>query len=190
MRTVGLTIKAVALVLAVSAVLAVVGAIVWGALEWMRNYPASVHVVPDFFHTRTDYEPPPVTASTPLEALAMNIMNWYNMTFLGATRFGSGLGTIAGAFWSLSMVRSYPRLARLLAGLVGGAVIGSRLAQILGPFPKTFILATICGAALGALTMALTPDKDRIPPLPEDDPEVSHEPNTGGLPAAPTDSAV
>src|SRR5262249_44014491 len=139
----------------------------------MRNFPAKVPVLPDFFHVKTDYEPPPVTAATPLEALAINFMNWYNITFIGATRFGAALGIISGALWSCSLIRSYPRIARLSAGLVGGALVGSRLAQILGPFPRTFIVVTICGAAIGALTLALTPNKDRIPPLPEDLPGVS-----------------
>lgn len=170
LRTVVAMVQSVTVVVAVTVGLAIAGAITWGVLEWMRNYPASVQVVPDFFHVRTDYEPPPVIASSALDEFALKIMNWYNMTFLGATRFGSGLGAIAGGLWSLSMVRSFPKPARLAAGLVGGALIGSRLAQILGPFPKTFIASIICGGIAGATIMALMPAQDRIPPLPDDEP--------------------
>ena len=173
MRTLQDTIKAVALVLAISLALALAGGILWGALEWMRNFPSRVPVLPDFFHVRTNYEPPPVTATTPLEALAINFMNWYNITFIGATRFGAALGVISGALWSCSLLKSYPRVARFTAGLLAGALIGSRLAQILGPFPRTFIAVTICGAALGALTVTITPSKDHIPPLPEEVPETT-----------------
>jgi len=166
LQTLKETIKAVSIVVSISLALAIAMAICWGCLEWMRNFPSRVPVLPDFFHTKTDYQAPPVTAATPLEAMAIDFMNWYNITFIGATRFGSALGIIAGAIWSCSLVRVYPRAARLCAGLVAGAFIGSRLAQILGPFPRTFIVATICGATLGALSMALPPS--RIPPLPED----------------------
>lgn len=167
------TIKALLLVAGTTAGSAIVMAIAWGALDWMRHFPAPVPVLPDFFHSRTRYEPPPSGAVTPLEALATSIINWYNLTFIGATRFGSGLGIIAGGIWSLTLVKGFPRVARVLAGLIGGALIGGRLALMLGSFPRTFLGSTICGALIGALIMMLVSDQKHIPELPDVGPRCS-----------------
>lgn len=163
-------LKAATLVVAMTVGLGLLMAVVWGALDWMRCFPAPVPVLPDFLQTTSRYVPPAASAAGPLEGLAVAVMNWYNLTFIGATRFGSGLGGLAGAILALALVGSararYPAVARVVAGLLGGAFIGGRLALMLGSFPRTFLWGTICGAVTGAAMLAASA-RESIPELPE-----------------------
>jgi hypothetical protein len=165
-------LEAATLVIGMTVGLGLIMAVVWGALDWMRYFPAPVPVLPDFLHTKSRYVPPAASASAPLESLAVAVMNWYNLTFIGATRFGSGLGMLAGAIWALAVVGStrarYPAAARAVAGLLGGAFIGGRLALMLGSFPRTLLWGTICGALIGAAMLAAGA-RESIPELPEAD---------------------
>jgi len=146
--------------------IAVAAGAVWGLVDWLRSYGSGIAAFPYFdrsnigleFHNR--YQPD--TFFGIIEAA----INWYNSTFRGGTRFGSGLGLMAGAFAVMGFYKERSIFIRALAGIVTGAEIGARFVLNLGSGVPLFLVGITIGAIIGGTYMAFgaAPSKaDNLP---------------------------
>lgn len=77
-------------------------------------------------------------------------LKWYNLTFIGAARYGSGLGIFIGAYLALASLRSRVLPAKVVAACLAGAFVGARLFLMVTSEPKMFL----AGACVGAVMLA------------------------------------
>jgi apolipoprotein N-acyltransferase len=124
---------------------------VWGIVDWLRNYGTGISPFPYFDHPQFQIE---------------DIINWYNSTFRGATRFGSGLGFIAGAFIVIGLFKEQRLPVRLLVGVATGMMIGTRSVLMLGSGAPLFVVGMIAGGIIGAINMAIGEAAGKALPLP------------------------
>jgi hypothetical protein len=147
--------------------LAVIAGAVWGLVDWLRTYGSGIAPFPYFdctqsgmeFHSR--YQPGTFFGTIEIA------INWYNTTFRGGTRFGSGLGFMAGAFVTMGFYKERDILVRTTAGVIIGAEIGARFVLNLGSGVPLFLVGVTIGAIIGGLYMGLgaVPSKARNLPL-------------------------
>ena len=148
-------------------VAAVVMGAVWGLVDWLRMYGSGINPFPYFDHVHYQAEPfRRQTAGTVLGVIE-DVNNWYNLNFRGATRFGSGLGWIFGAFVSMGLFSGRSLTLRVLAGLIAGAAIGSRSVLMLGSGAPLSLVGLITGATLGTLYMVFCAGPQKLATLPE-----------------------
>lgn len=147
-------------------VLALIFALVWAFAEGMRTYGISPLLLP--FSSLGQFQPRLQTTvnSNPLIMAFDNFLFFYNCAFPGANRLGSGIGIIAGAFWTLHRIphACIPRRAYL--GAIGGAVIGFRLMMMVSSSAAIVFGAMLVGAIGLALYMVSADQRPRIPDLP------------------------
>jgi hypothetical protein len=127
---------------------------VWGIVDWLRNYGMGVSPFPYFDHPQFQVETfRHQTAGTMLGGIE-DLINWYNATFRGATRFGSGIGYIAGAFIVFGLCKEQKLPLRLLVGAITGMMIGTRSVLMLGSGAPLFVVGLATGGIIGALYIA------------------------------------
>lgn len=147
-------------------VLALIFALVWAFAEGMRTYGISPLLLP--FSSLGQFQPRLQTTvnSNPLIMAFDNFLFFYNCAFPGANRLGSGIGIIAGAFWTLHRLphACIPRRAYL--GAIAGAVIGFRLMMMVSSSATVVFGAMLMGAIGIALYMVSADQRPRIPDLP------------------------
>jgi hypothetical protein len=95
-----------------------------------------------------------------------DLINWYNATFRGATRFGSGIGYIAGAFAVLEMCKKQNLALRLSIGTIAGMMIGTRSVLMLGSGAVLFVVGLIAGGIIGSIFTAIGEGSGLAKPLP------------------------
>lgn len=114
----------------------------WSFVDWLRNYGTAPLLLP--FMAGTEWKPV-------LDGKAYGefdkLVDLYNCSFPGFGRFGSGIGLIAGAFWSFSFIDSRCWIQRLTFGISAGAIAGSRLFLMFSSDWHMFLF----GLSLGAL---------------------------------------
>lgn len=154
------------LVIVVSIVAAVAGGAYWGVVDWLRNFGADVSFCPYFDQLQAQAVPVHVYASGSFTGCIEDLINAYNLAFRGATRFGSGLGMIAGAFIAMGYAGGKNLPCRTVTGLVAGSIIGARSALMLGSGVPIFIVGLVAGAVLAALYMVVCEGPARISKLP------------------------
>lgn len=139
---------------------------VWGVVDWLQSYGTGLSPFPYFDHSPFRAEPfHQRTGDTLLRSLA-DIIDWYNLNFRGATRFGSGLGLIAGAFMAMNLFSDKGIVSRTVAGALAGASIGARSVLMLGSGAPLFLLGFILGSIAGALYMMLCAGPPKFEALP------------------------
>lgn len=94
------------------------------------------------------------------------VIAWYNAVFPGYARFGSGLGILIAAFWTLNEVRSASVVTRLVGGLMCGAVIGGRSALMVSSSPRFVLTGIIIGSIGGAAYLIFSGRPSPFQPLP------------------------
>ncbi|MDR3613718.1 MAG: hypothetical protein P4L53_09125 [Candidatus Obscuribacterales bacterium] len=147
--------------------LAVFMGAVWGLVDWLRTYGSGTAAFPYFdqsqsgleFHNR--YQP------GTFFGFVETAVNWYNMSFRGGTRFGSGLGFMGGAFLVMGFYKERKVFVRTVAGMTVGAEIGARFALNLGSGVPLFLVGVTVGAIIGGLYMSFgaAPSKAKTLPL-------------------------
>lgn len=148
-------------------VAAIIMGAVWGIVDWLRAYGSGISLFPYFDHSHFQAEPFRRQTAGSLLGVVEDVINWYNLNFRGATRFGSGLGLIFGAFVAMGLFNGKNLPSRLTAGAIGGAAIGARSVLMLGSGAPLFLVGLSLGALVGILYMGLCAGKAKIPPLPE-----------------------
>ena len=132
------------------AVCALLMACFWTAVEAMRQFGVySPQAMSDQLHAvkiaegalRT-YDPQ--TFLGQIESA----LKWYNLTFIGAARYGSGLGIFIGAYLALASLRSRVLPAKVVAASVAGAFVGARLFLMVTSEPKMFLAGAFVGSVL------------------------------------------
>lgn len=146
--------------------IAVAAGAIWGVLEWLRNYGAAINPFPYFDKTTVLSVPFRVFSPDSLLGHVEDAINWYNTSFRGATRFGSGLGLIAGGFLSLNLARGKILACRVLTGAVCGLLIGARSALMLGSGAVFCLVGTVLGVVLAVVYMIYCGGKPTLPTLP------------------------
>lgn len=99
-------------------------------------------------------------------SLFSSFVHWYNMTFPGDARLGSGIGLIAGSFWGLFHIDNRFWVVRLSAGALTGMITGARVALMFTSNPAAFFNGAVIGALIVGTYMAIAAGKRRITPLP------------------------
>jgi hypothetical protein len=158
-------IKAVLFVVLPLALAVAMGA-VWGLVDWLRTYGSGIAPFPYFdcsqngleFHNR--YQPGTIFGIFEIA------INWYNMTFRGGTRFGSGLGLMVGAFVVMGFYKERGVLIRTFVGVISGAEIGARFALNLGSGVPLFLAGMTVGAIIGGFYMGFCAGPSRAKTLP------------------------
>lgn len=147
-------------------VLALLFALTWAFAEGMRTYEISPLLLP--FSTLGQFQPRVTTAvnSNPLIIAFDNFLFFYNCAFPGANRLGSGIGIIAGAFWTLHRIPHSCIPRRAFLGAIAGAVIGFRMMMMVSSSATIVFSATLLGAVSIALYMVAADQRPRIANLP------------------------
>ncbi len=167
-RTTKDILASVVTVLLCVAMSALLMACVWTAIEAMRQFGVysqealadqlrAVKVAEDSLRT---YD----TASFLGQIESM--LKWYNLTFIGAARYGSGLGIFIGAYFALISVRDRVLPARIVAAVLAGAFVGARLFLMVTSEPKMFLAGVILGAILFAAWSIWNSRQENLPDLP------------------------
>jgi hypothetical protein len=160
------TIRGAAIILVCALLSAVLMGLIWCVVDWLRYYGTGIKLFPFFEPTTGGDQPIHIYAPGTVFSAIEDVLIQYNAIARGASRFGTGLGLIAGAFLGLCLAPRRSAVARIVTGAVCGALVGGRLLIMLSSSPKLLLL----GAALGAvLVVAVTSiaARERIQPLPE-----------------------
>lgn len=140
--------RAIALILGTSALAALVLGGMWMLLGWMRFYGLETGVVAQASPLEiTDYQ------NNFLNATAYAI-DCYNRFFQGNSRFGSGLGLIAGACFALLFLKRSPRPAQITGILLAGSIVAGRFILTFTSEPLPFLASLVIGA-LGFFALSL-----------------------------------
>jgi hypothetical protein len=150
-------------------VAAIVGGAIWGIVDWLRTYGSGLSAFPYFDAAHYQAEPFRFEKPGTLMGSIEDLNNWYNLNFRGATRFGSGLGFIFGAFFAMTLFEQNSFAWRIVAGIIAGAAMGGRSALMLGSGARWSLIGYLVGASLGALYMVVSAAPARISKLPEYD---------------------
>lgn len=95
-----------------------------------------------------------------------SFLKWYNLTFIGAARYGSGIGIFIGAYFALSAVAEYKLSAKITASLIAGAFVGARLFLMVTSEPKMFLAGAILGALVFVAYRVFDSRQEKLPDLP------------------------
>jgi hypothetical protein len=151
-------VRAVAIVSINSFIAALVIGGAWLALGWMRFYGLETGVVAQALPLEhVDYH----NAVLNLTASAIDS---YNSFFQGNSRFGSGLGLMAGSCFSLLCFKRSPRSAQMLAVMLAGAIVAGRFCLTFTSSPAPFLVSIIVGA-IGFLAISWFA-REPLPALP------------------------
>lgn len=89
-----------------------------------------------------------------------------NCTFPGASRWGTGVGTLYAAFWTMHDTPPTCKVQRLVIGIVAGAIIGFRATLMISNSPVFIFACTLISTFGFALYMTLADRKPAIPRIP------------------------
>lgn len=152
--------------LLVPVTLAVLMGALWGLVDWLRNYGTGASALPYFDHLLFQLETFKMHAAGTIIGCIKEGINFYNLTFCGATRFGSGIGFVAGAFIVMGMFKKERLALRITAGAIAGAMIGARSALMFGSGTLVFLVGMSAGFIAGATFMAVDGHLGKALPLP------------------------
>ncbi|MBX9671088.1 MAG: hypothetical protein K2X93_26095 [Candidatus Obscuribacterales bacterium] len=130
----------------------------WVAVGWMRFYGIEVGVLPMALPVE------PYDYNNPFLALIGRALDFYNCTFQGNSRFGSGLGLITGASIALLLIPAGKRAGRIAGALVAGVLVGGRVSLTFTSDPAPFLASALLTALLFFAIEQVT--RQRLPLLP------------------------
>ena len=162
-------IFAVLKVLTISLLSGIVMAFVWDVLEWMRNFGDGLPLLPQLSEMQLASKP--MTSANPFMSLVESFINWYNVTFLGAARFGLALGLVMGGFYALGTLKQHGHAAKIASALIIGALIGGRLALLITSNATVFLFGVLAGSLFFGLAMGVIVSAPQLPALPPAQPE-------------------
>jgi hypothetical protein len=137
-------------------------AVILGPAFWCINWLRTCGLPADNFSiTQTS-----LTGACAGDLLSRSI-EWYNTTFVGFSRFGSGIGIICGAFWAMGPAKAYRPVPRIITGLVAGSLIFARLANMLTSDTPFVGWAGLLGALWTAAYLYVAGRPCRFKALPE-----------------------
>ncbi len=160
------SLSGIFLVLVLTAASALTFAVAWGLVDWMRNFGTGLAPLPFLDHGCLQTDTFRRFPAGSFCGVTEDLINWYNVTFCNALRFGSGLGIIGGAFFALSFVRHLGLTARIIAGFMAGALIGARSIMMVTSDVPFFFAGLCLGGVFVGVYMSLSGDTPRVPPLP------------------------
>jgi hypothetical protein len=142
---------------------------IWASIDWMKSFDSSALILP-FSKLPGEYTSLDTTyGATPSFATSVqSFVQWHNLSFPGASRFGSGIAFILVP--PLLLVWAKERLSQrvlFLPALVGGAIVGSRSMLMLSSTPRFFIFGLVTGAVV-TIFFVCRRQRQELPPLPED----------------------
>lgn len=141
---------------------------VWTAIDAMRQFGTgdaqfleqTLKAAKVAEEARHDYEP-----GSFMGAVESGI-KWYNLTFLGPARYGSGLGIFIGAFLAMLTLRNRRFSSRVLSALIAGGFVGGRLCLMVTSNPFLVLLGTILGAPILCAVQIFQSRQEQLPELP------------------------
>ena len=159
--------SAVAIIVLVVAASTLLLAIYWGIVFYLQDYGNNITPLP--FADKTQVLARPLHTYLPgtFFGFCESIIDWYNMSFHGATRFGSGLGMIIGPLLSLCMIKNFGSPARAVAGAIAGGIIGSRSILMITSGVSPFLTGLMLGSIIGTLWQIHRNSHKQVPKLPE-----------------------
>ena len=114
----------------------------WELIGLMRGFGAESGIlIKNVYGLTPDYH-------NPILNFVASGIDLYNHSFPNNSRFGSGLGLIAGAFTSLNIFAHCNTRARVTGGIIAGWMIGGRLALTFTSLPIHFIVVSTLGALI------------------------------------------
>lgn len=158
-------LKSCALVLMYAIVLAFAGAVLWGIIDWMRNYN-QVPLLYPFANFATSQQSFADTSNRGAMSWFNDFVQWYNFAFPGGCRLGSGMGMIAGSIWAASKAEEQGRAAAIAAGILCGTIVGGRSLLMVSSNAVNFMVFALLGAAAGWYYMWWRTQPQRLPDLP------------------------
>ncbi|MDZ4836962.1 MAG: hypothetical protein SGJ27_24530 [Candidatus Melainabacteria bacterium] len=151
-------LRAVALVVSTSLIAALLIGGAWVVLGWMRFYGLETGVVAQATPLEiTDYQNGFLNSTA-------NAIDCYNLVFQGNSRFGSGLGLIAGACFGLLFLKRSPQPARLIGIAIAGAIVAGRFCLTFTSAPLPFLISMLIGVACFLAISVLA--REPLPALP------------------------
>ena len=138
----------------------------WCVVDWLRYYGTGIKLLPFFEPTTGGEQPIHIYNPRTIFGAIENVLIQYNALARGASRFGTGLGLIAGAFLGLCLAPRRSAFARVVAGSICGALVGGRLLIMLSSSPRLLLLGAAVGAILVVLVTTIAA-REKINPLPE-----------------------
>ncbi len=151
-------LSAVSIVAGLSITSATILGAAWMAVGWMRFYGIEVGVLPQALPVA------PCDYNNELLSLIGRALDCYNCTFQGNSRFGSGLGVIAGASIALLLIPADNRAGRATGALVAGALVGGRISLTFTSDPAPFLFGSLATALVFLIVEYLT--RQQLPALP------------------------
>jgi hypothetical protein len=162
-------VLAVLKVLTISLLSGIVMAFVWDVLEWMRNFGGGLPLLPQLSEMQLASKP--TASANSFMSLVESFINWYNVTFLGAARFGLALGLVMGGFYALGTLKQHGRAAKIASSVSIGALVGGRVALLITSNATVFLFGVMVGSLLFGLSMGVICSARQLPPLPPAQPE-------------------
>jgi hypothetical protein len=147
---------------------ALIMACMWTAIEAMRQFGVySQQALADQLHAVKIAEAS-LRTYDPNSFLGQmeSMIKWYNLTFIGAARYGSGLGIFIGAYLALMSISNRALAARVVAAYIAGGLVGARLFLMVTSEPKMFIAGFLLGACLFAGIVVWSNRQEKLPDLP------------------------
>lgn len=147
---------------------ALIMACMWTAIEAMRQFGVysqqsladQLHAVKVAEASLRTYDPNSFLGQ--IESM----LKWYNLTFIGAARYGSGLGIFIGAYLALVSISNRVLVARVVSAFIAGGFVGARLFLMVTSEPKMFIAGFLLGAFVFVAVCVWDNRKDKLPDLP------------------------
>lgn len=147
----------------------VVGALLFAAIDWLRTFEAHGVMVSVAQKSLLKGD---VVAADQLPQYAgllgwvNGFIDWYSSVFFGYSRFGSGLGTLIGAFWAAGAVKKSTAGSRIAVGGLAGFIIGVRSAMFVVSRPDLVLGIGFLGFAIGAGYLYVCGLPSKFAPLP------------------------
>lgn len=139
---------------------ALVGGLLFAGIDWLRTYHSSATIS----ISRMALEPR--AADSSLLGLIGAFVDWYSTAFYGYSRFGSGLGTLIGAFWAMGAAKNYEVIARFSVGFIAGFLMGLRTAMFVVSRPSLVLIIAVLGGLMAGAYICLAGRPSRFSPLP------------------------
>lgn len=147
-------------VLAAVLIGAIVGGLLFAGIDWLRTFQANTS------SSVSRYALEPQVTENAVLALVAQFIDWYSTYFYGYSRFGSGLGIIIGAFWSMGVAKEYSIGGRIAVGFIAGFCMGLRSAMFITSRPYLVLVAALLGGCTVALYLMHAGRPSRFAPLP------------------------
>jgi hypothetical protein len=160
------TSRAIAIILLCSLLVALALGVIWCIVDWLRYYGSGIKLFPFLEPTTGGEAPIHIYTSGTIFGAIEEVLIQYNALARGAARFGTGMGLIAGAFLGLCLAPRRSTVARIVSGVLCGAIVGGRLLIMLSSSPRLLLLGAVTGAVIVTAVTTISA-REKIDSLPE-----------------------